>query len=54
MKKDCKKLLPTCQVYRELLQKACSHLNIKIDVARKSYGHFTICQWEELLNIEIN
>ena len=48
-----KDLLPPCEAYSIYLHEASTQFKLPLDECRNKFGSFTIRQWEELLNGEI-
>lgn len=46
--------LPPCHLYGRFLDMAVEKLNISKNVARNKYGHYTVAEWERLLNLGWN
>ena len=46
--------LPPCELYARFLEIAVEKLGITEQQARNAYGHYTVQQWESLLNLGWN
>ena len=46
--------LPPCHLYGRFLGMAEEKFRITKDIARNKYGHYTVAEWERLLNLGWN